>query len=671
MKRRLSFLALLLVGGLLFYFSSPEQDRGPGNSLVPTGSSGEPSAGKVIVSLKDRVSAFGEACAKWGVGSRQAYSHATDLVEADFASTPLTPAEIREMRTEFVETIMERRQYEEAVEHLQKIIAEEQEEQSAQADLGTRPNVGYMSRIGEAQAMRASMLGRALSEIGQPFEAYQSFRASRDYLGTVYGPNHPNLIYVYQDEIEMAERARAAGHEIGSLFCDKRDLRIMQTRAVSEAFVDDDEIVQIRAEAVVEDSEPICPDAPSIPVERSLEKIKVFYGTNRNYNKTNSPKKTYGNKRGRLTMGSIDMSVRVYPKVGDLPPAGIRDELIDDDGDAQNYGVHIILNKVNRSQSKPNFVSELENWAGRAGTSQREVFVYVHGHNVVFEAAARRTAQLAIDLDMRNGAIMYSWPAGQRMTLYAKSQINARRSASSLTEFLETLANVEQIDKIHLIAHSMGNAVLTRALNEIEVAGFSTDNRPFGQIVWASPDVASIDFVNYTTKFKNEKLADGMTLYASSLDRALCLSNWLSDMKRAGQTPPLADVASVVPTIDTSGGSRASTDLIAHSDYADGAIDDIKAVLWLNLRPDQRCFLGNNLIDDVAYWATGKGKCSEEAFRSALSIVRASSKAQTNTALDFSQTIEYIRRDVEPEQWELAQLLANTIDPEINLQSPE
>jgi esterase/lipase superfamily enzyme len=41
----------------------------------------------------------------------------------------------------------------------------------------------------------------------------------------------------------------------------------------------------------------------------------------------------------------------------------------------------------------------------------REALVFVHGYNVTFETAARRTAQLAYDLNFRGVPLMYSWPS--------------------------------------------------------------------------------------------------------------------------------------------------------------------------------------------------------------------------------------------------------------------
>ncbi|RZV35575.1 MAG: alpha/beta hydrolase, partial [Acidimicrobiales bacterium] len=503
-------------------------------------------------------------------------------------------------------------------------------------------------------AARHAKLGELLIESEQYEEALQNFSDETVLLERVYGTDHPGLVFAVQDKIYAAEQVRNAGAEIGSLHCEKQRLKTMQENALRLEFADDEDITAIEPEPADIEPPSNCPEPAVFAPMRDYETIKVFYGTNRKPNNPKKSKKLYGSRMGKLSVGTVDVTTEPDDLVGAFPAAGAIELTGDED--------YFVFKNPVQTVSKNKFSSELSNWISKSENPKKAAFVYIHGHNVQFDGASRRAAQLALSLDMRNGAIMYSWPSGQRMTLYAKSQINARRSAKYLTEFLELVLSAEGVDELHLIAHSMGNDILTRALNKLELEGYSAERRPFGQIIWASPDVASVDFAKFTTAYKSRNIADGMTLYASSKDRALCISNWLSDMKRAGQSPPLANVAGVVPTVDTTNAYRESTDLIAHSDYADGAIDDIKALFWLKLNPDKRCFLGNNLVDNVAYWAAGNGTCSEEAFRSALSIIRAREYAQMNTQFDVQQKLDEIRIHVDPADWEVAEFLAEELN---------
>jgi len=66
-------------------------------------------------------------------------------------------------------------------------------------------------------------------------------------------------------------------------------------------------------------------------------------------------------------------------------------------------------------------------------------------------------------------------------------------SARNLKYFLETLATQGGFDQIHIVAHSMGNQVLTQCL--MSMAGEKPETRLFGQIILAAPDVDAKAFV--------------------------------------------------------------------------------------------------------------------------------------------------------------------------------
>lgn len=44
-------------------------------------------------------------------------------------------------------------------------------------------------------------------------------------------------------------------------------------------------------------------------------------------------------------------------------------------------------------------------------TGKAEAFVFVHGFNVPFHEAAKRTAQMAFDMHFEGLPILYSWPS--------------------------------------------------------------------------------------------------------------------------------------------------------------------------------------------------------------------------------------------------------------------
>ena len=50
-----------------------------------------------------------------------------------------------------------------------------------------------------------------------------------------------------------------------------------------------------------------------------------------------------------------------------------------------------------------------------ASVFPKQVFVFVHGFNVSFENALRRTAQIAYDLNFDGAPFLFSWPSGDGM----------------------------------------------------------------------------------------------------------------------------------------------------------------------------------------------------------------------------------------------------------------
>jgi len=86
-------------------------------------------------------------------------------------------------------------------------------------------------------------------------------------------------------------------------------------------------------------------------------------------------------------------------------------------------------------------------------------------------------------------------------------------------------------DKIHIVAHSIGNQVLLRALTLSAANGTLELKGKIGELVFASPDVDAGDFGRETERLR----AAGMTLYATTQDAALTVS-WFANLfsHRAG-----------------------------------------------------------------------------------------------------------------------------------------
>ncbi|MBO6878379.1 MAG: alpha/beta hydrolase [Maricaulis sp.] len=345
------------------------------------------------------------------------------------------------------------------------------------------------------------------------------------------------------------------------------------------------------------------------------EIVRVFYGTNREQ-VSNEPEDAYSNQRSTLTTGFVDVSVPLDRRRGAIPRPSIVDF------GREDPRLHIILTRMRGLEGRGSFKRALRDSLEEARTTsgQNDMLIYLHGHGTPFDGAARRAAQLAVDLDMRGGATFYSWPNGQSVGAYQISQNNVGVSARSFESFLERVLGAAGETRVHIIAHSMGNRLLLEALQRI--ADRQQMAAPvLAQVIWASPDVDAELFAGSVGEIAH--LAEGMTAYVSRHDRALSVSMMLGgNYPRAGQASPLPAVASVVHAIDTSDVAVG----IGHTDFTIGALDDLRAALWLGLSPSERCVLAEQELEQQAlFWSLGvrSAQCDPDSFQRAVQALRA------------------------------------------------
>jgi esterase/lipase superfamily enzyme len=218
--------------------------------------------------------------------------------------------------------------------------------------------------------------------------------------------------------------------------------------------------------------------------------------------------------------------------------------------------------------------------------------VFVHGFNSTFEDALYRTAQLAYDLEFDGVPYLYSWPSKGEETGYLYDRDSADRARRFFIEFLETVARETKAQKIHLIAHSLGNRPLLEALKAGGDPSKLAKRLRLDQVVLAAPDIDRDVFVDIAAALNG--VSKGTTLYASNNDKALKLSRTLArGAPRAGDVPPAGPV--VVAGVDTIDITAAGTDALLslnHNTYAEGGhvLTDLRVLLRDGVRPPDRRF---------------------------------------------------------------------------------
>ncbi len=305
-----------------------------------------------------------------------------------------------------------------------------------------------------------------------------------------------------------------------------------------------------------------------------FHRVKVFYGTNRNRTGETEANKVYGKTRGDMSYGICEIAIPLTHKTGALEaPKWWKMEF------SENPTKHVVLQKVN-SLSWRGVAAQLNATISKA--SGKNAFVFVHGYNVAFKDAARRTAQIHHDLKFDGAPIFFSWPSRGEITLtsYTHDETNAKWSYSYLKRFLIQIAIDTQADNIYLVAHSMGTRVLSNA-----VAGVMSERpdlkKRFKEIILAAPDIDAEVFINDLAP-KLVEASQNTTLYASADDRALQTSREVhGGYARAGDAGENLIVLDNIDTIDATG---VDASLLGHSYFAEATsiLKDIKELVGLS-----------------------------------------------------------------------------------------
>jgi esterase/lipase superfamily enzyme len=168
---------------------------------------------------------------------------------------------------------------------------------------------------------------------------------------------------------------------------------------------------------------------------------------------------------------------------------------------------------------------------------KKDVFLYVHGFNNTFEDAVFRLGMMWHMSGRAGVPIAYTWPAGRGgLTGYAYDRESGEFTIFHLKKFIKAVAASPDVERIHLIAHSRGTDVVCTALRELNIEIRSKNLRTQEQLklenlVLAAPDM---DADVFEQRFAIEDLhlvARRTTVYLSSTDVALALSDWLFDSK--------------------------------------------------------------------------------------------------------------------------------------------
>lgn len=372
--------------------------------------------------------------------------------------------------------------------------------------------------------------------------------------------------------------------------------------------------------------------------------VRVFYGTNRAPSGGTKPAEFYGTARSDVSTGYLDVTIPEVHREGELETQS-RWSMITMAASGEAKRRFVLLNSVVPLTQKA-FVTALQRNIQSAPS--RDVFVFIHGFNSSFEDAARRTAQLAYDLDFDGTPMMYSWPSQASTTAYTVDEASVGISSRKFAGFLDTVVDQSGAQRIHLIAHSMGNRALIEGL-ETFLAKRAPEQRKnvFGQIVFTAPDVDRDYFLETIESVRDS--AQRVTLYASDNDLALKTSQKIHGAPRAG----LAGASIItLPWLDTIDMSAVEADMLGHSYFAAnaGAIYDLFRLWWRDEPPQQRCGMVDRENSRSRIWRFNVDLCAGQdllqagvLFKRFGAQARARARARLNAVADNTQKQEWSR----------------------------
>jgi esterase/lipase superfamily enzyme len=337
--------------------------------------------------------------------------------------------------------------------------------------------------------------------------------------------------------------------------------------------------------------ESVDPEKSSAPRGADGVVYPVWFGTNR---KPAAGGGFTGERYDRVTLGRVDVFVPEAQRFGEIGNAFwmrlLRFDLRDD---------RLRVQRV-QNQTTDGFYADIHQAMQDARESDEtpHALVFLHGFNVTFDDAAIRAAQIGFDLKVPGATAFFSWPSRGRVTAYPADEASIEASERPITDFLLDFAASCGAERVHVIAHSMGNRGLLRALQRIAATAESRGKLKFGQVFLAAPDVDRDLFLDLARLYPEH--AERTTLYASDADLAVHLSSKLHDAPRAGYFQPYT----VAPGIDTVAVPDFDVDLLGHGYFAqaEALLHDIYDLMRHNDDPTRRQRITPALYEGTAFW---------------------------------------------------------------------
>ena len=229
-------------------------------------------------------------------------------------------------------------------------------------------------------------------------------------------------------------------------------------------------------------------------------------------------------------------------------------------------------------------VDESSFFAELSDAPKKSALVFVHGFNVSLTDAIFRAAQIGFDSNFVGEIVAFCWASKAKASpeAYDYDREKALASHHSLLKLLQDLRRAG-MEQIFVVAHSLGSQIVVNALSLVQT---TPPNFKLEEVVFGAPDVDRDVFVSSAAFVK--AAADGVTIYASSADKALIVSRIKAGgVPRAGDVPPGGPL--LVPGMDVIDVTAVGEDMFAlnHTVFAEqrSVLDDLGRIVISRTRP--------------------------------------------------------------------------------------
>lgn len=172
------------------------------------------------------------------------------------------------------------------------------------------------------------------------------------------------------------------------------------------------------------------------------------------------------------------------------------------------------------------FLAEVGASAARGEALGRDVGIFVHGFNNNFQESLFRTAQLTVDVNVAQSAVLFSWPSKAAVAGYLADKDAVTFSRDALARLVERVAADHRVRGVKLYAHSMGAWLTMESIRQIRIAKDGRTIAKLLDLTLAAPDIDAEVFLQQLRIVG--RLRSPVTVLVSKDDQALSLSRFIA-----------------------------------------------------------------------------------------------------------------------------------------------